>query len=121
RRSPVVAYRRHQRRDLVGVGDGAHGARGADTGPPRAVSGPVLHRWHRRFGVAASLFLAWLALSGLLLNHSPLLGLDRARTHASWLLRLYGLESALPQTGWSAGGHWLVVTGEAVALDGRAV
>src|SRR5262249_17797939 len=53
--------------------------------------------------------------------HSPLLGLDRARTHASWLLRLYGLQAALPQDGWSADGHWLVVAGDAVALDGHAV
>lgn len=85
------------------------------------MSGPVLHRWHRRFGVAAGLFLAWLAISGLLLNHSPWLGLDRARVHASWLLRLYGLGAVAPETGWQAGGHWLVVSGDAVALDGRAI
>jgi hypothetical protein len=85
------------------------------------VSGPVLHRWHRRFGVAAGVFLAWLALSGLLLNHSPFLGLDRARSHASWLLHLYGLQAAPVQSGWNADGHWLVVAGDAVALDGHAM
>ncbi|MEP5567227.1 MAG: PepSY domain-containing protein [Halioglobus sp.] len=36
-----------------------------------------LLRWHRRLGVAVSLLLIWLALSGIALNHSADWGLDQ--------------------------------------------
>ena len=37
-----------------------------------------LLRWHRRLGVAVSLLLIWLAVTGIVLNHSSDWGLDQA-------------------------------------------
>lgn len=35
----------------------------------------LLWRWHRRLGLAAAVFLIWLAVSGVMLNHTSSLGL----------------------------------------------
>lgn len=54
----------------------------------------VFLRWHRRIGVAVALFLLLLAVTGILLNHSHDIGLDRKPLENSWLRAHYGLESA---------------------------
>ena len=81
--------------------------------------GVVLHRWHRRLGVAAGLFLLWLAGSGIVLNHSAQLGLDRATVSAPWITRLYGLHATIPERGLLAAHHWLVGNEVQTVLDGR--
>ncbi len=81
--------------------------------------GVVLHRWHRRLGVAAGLFLLWLAGSGIVLNHSAQLGLDRSTVSAQWITQLYGLHAAIPERGFLAARHWLVGNEVQTVLDGR--
>lgn len=51
----------------------------------------VLLRWHRRIGVVAALFLLLLAVTGLLLNHTHDIGLDRMPLQNAWLRSHYGL------------------------------
>ncbi len=55
---------------------------------PRLVG--LLWRWHRRLGLAAALFALLLAVTGILLNHTAELGLDRSFIDAHWLHRAYG-------------------------------
>jgi hypothetical protein len=81
--------------------------------------GVVLHRWHRRIGVVAGLFVLWLATSGILLNHSAGLGLDQTQISTTWLTRWYGLHAVLPERGFQAGTHWLVGAESQAVLDGR--
>lgn len=85
----------------------------------RRTLGVLLHRWHRRIGLAAALFLGWLAVSGLALNESTLLKLDTQRLSARWLMRLYGLDAPEAPRAFSAEGHWLGWTATAMKLDGR--
>jgi hypothetical protein len=80
-----------------------------------------LHRWHRRVGVAASLFLIWMAVSGWLLNHTGALNLARNNVHAGWIMQRYGIKSALPDRIWPTASHWLAATPEALLLDGKIV
>lgn len=63
----------------------------------------ILRRWHGRIGLASALFLLFLALTGLALNHSGLLDLDKRSVTNSWLLRWYGLHPKVPEIGYAVG------------------
>ena len=66
----------------------------------------VLWRWHRRLGVWAAAFVLMLSVTGLILNHSSELGLDRAFVDWPWLSRAYGDGSAeLPA--FQPGQNWI--------------
>jgi hypothetical protein len=71
---------------------------------PRLVG--LLWRWHRRLGLVAAMFVLVLAATGIVLNHSSELGLDRSFVDWPWLSRAYGDDSAtLPA--YHSGEHWL--------------
>lgn len=71
---------------------------------PRLVG--LLWRWHRRLGVLAAFFVLLLAVSGIVLNHSSELGLDRSFVDSPWLSQAYGDDSGeLPA--FQLGEHWL--------------
>lgn len=80
-----------------------------------------LHRWHRRIGVLASVFLIWMAVSGWLLNHTGALNLARHTVHSNWVLQRYGIKTILPEHAFVAASHWLVATAESTFLDGRSI
>jgi PepSY-associated TM region len=66
----------------------------------------VLWRWHGRVGLLAALFLLLLATTGIALNHSAELGLDRRFVDWPWLSRAYGDDSSdLPA--FQVGEDWL--------------
>lgn len=79
----------------------------------------ALHRWHRRIGAMASIFLIWMAVSGWLLNHGSALGLDHHQWHSPLLLDWYGIKRSAPASGFRDGGHWLASVDEGVVLDGK--
>jgi hypothetical protein len=81
--------------------------------------GVLLHRWHRRMGAVAGLFVLWLAASGIALNHSTELGLDQRAISAPWLIRLYGLHPVIPETGFRSANHWMIGTDSRTVIDGR--
>ena len=92
------------------------------TQPPshrRRMIGVLLHRWHRRMGAVAGLFVLWLAASGIALNHSATLGLDRTEISAPWLIRLYGLHPVIPDRGFRSANHWMIGTDARTVIDGR--
>lgn len=65
-----------------------------------------LWRWHRRLGVLVALFVLVLSVTGILLNHSPGLGLDRRFVDWPWLHGAYG-ESPDDLPAFRLGEHWL--------------
>ena len=71
---------------------------------PRLVN--WLWRWHRRLGLAAALFVLLLAGSGILLNHTADLGLERRFIEWPLLHRLYGERSG-DRSAYQLGGRWL--------------
>lgn len=50
-----------------------------------------LLRWHRRIGVVLALFLVWMSLSGVVINHAAGLGLDRQLLENRFWLSRYGV------------------------------
>lgn len=53
-------------------------------------------KWHRRFGLVCAFFVLLLSVTGLLLNHTGTLKLDRIKLHSPLLSALYNLPSANP-------------------------
>jgi len=96
---------------------------------PRRPSAPApkknftatLREWHKRAGLAACLFLAWLACSGVLLTRSQSLGFDVARIDWPWLMSIYGLRPEPPRNGFADHGHWLAAAKTATLLDGKPI
>ena len=63
-------------------------------------------RWHRRIGLSIMVMVVFLAISGLLLNHSPSLGLSKQILQSPWLLGWYGFETTA-FSGYKLGEHKL--------------
>lgn len=61
-------------------------------------------RWHRRIGLSIVVMVMFLAISGLLLNHSPGLGLSKQTLQSPWLLGWYGFETTA-FSGFKLGEH----------------
>jgi hypothetical protein len=80
----------------------------------------LLHRWHRRIGVMASLFVIWMVISGWLLNHTATLDLAHRTITARAIVTHYGLRGDIPQRAFSAQQHWLVAD-ELALLDGKKI
>lgn len=51
-----------------------------------------LYLWHRYIGLSVALLTIILAVTGLMLNHTGRLGLDRQHVTSEWLLDWYGIE-----------------------------
>ena len=51
----------------------------------------MLRPWHRRLGLASALFILLLTLTGVAINHSDDLGLDKTVVTQAWLLDYYGI------------------------------
>lgn len=76
-----------------------------------------LYLWHRYIGLCAALLAAWLAATGLLLNHADDLELNEKWVQQDWLLSLYGVALLAPDKALKVPGHWIVATGEHVYVD----
>lgn len=70
-----------------------------------------LFLWHRYFGLAAALFVLILATTGLLLNHSEDMRLDRRHVQSAWLLDWYGISAPTIRVSYEVNGHWVSETG----------
>jgi len=66
----------------------------------------LLWHWHRRVGVLAAFFAVLLAITGILLNHSSELGLDRSFVDWPWLSEAYG-DAAPDLPAFQLGELWL--------------
>ena len=78
-----------------------------------------LRRLHRWVGVGVFVFVLYLALTGIVLNHAVDLGLDRRHVGWSWLLDAYGFEAPAPTASFTDDGKRVTLLGERLFLDGR--
>ena len=66
-------------------------------------------RYHRWAGTTLVAFVLFLAITGIVLNHSGDLGLDRKYVGWSWLLDAYGMGTPEPYAGQASIGELVVV------------
>lgn len=78
-------------------------------------------RVHRWFGKTIVVFVVFLALSGIVINHGDDLGLDRRYVSWSWLLDAYGLEVPAATASFAVGERRVTLLGERLFLDGAEV
>lgn len=78
-------------------------------------------RVHRSIGAGAAIFVVFIVLSGLALNHSHQLGLDQQRVAPSFLLRWYGLGEPTRLQSFAVGEQWLSFAGSQLYLNGANV
>lgn len=52
-----------------------------------------LRPWHRRIGIISTLLVIFIAVTGVLINHSHQLSLDTAQVKQTWLLDYYGIKA----------------------------
>lgn len=83
------------------------------------IANRTLGAWHRRLGLGAAVFLILLIASGLLLNHSHRLGLDRSYIQSSWLLDWYGIHTPQEPVGVALGGRWVSELDGRIYFDGQ--
>lgn len=78
-----------------------------------------VRHWHARVGVMAALFLLFLAISGLALNHTDALLLAKRDVKASWLMHWYGLKSTMPKQGYFFNDGYLAAADGRWVMDGH--
>lgn len=78
-------------------------------------------RWHRRIGLLCAIFVLFLSVTGLLLNHTSSLKLDSIKINSSILASLYGLPQVSPSA-FAVGDQWLTHNGiNSLYLDQKRI
>lgn len=72
-----------------------------------------LYIWHRRIGLTVMPVIALLVITGIAINHTSAIGLDRSHVSAGWLLAWYGIAPATDPVAFAA------ADSEVGWLDGR--
>ena len=80
-----------------------------------------MRRLHRSFGAGAAAFVLFMVLSGLAINHSNGLGLDKQTVSQPFLLDWYGLGEPDNIQGFAVGDDWLSFAGSQLYLNDKHV
>ncbi len=79
----------------------------------------IVRRWHGHVGVVATLFLVFLVLTGIILNHEEVFKLGKREISTAWLMRWYGIPPAEPKLGYLLGERYFSWEGEKWALGDK--
>jgi hypothetical protein len=79
----------------------------------------AVRRLHRSLGALGAIFLLWMAVSGVLVNHSETLGLAARHVSSPMLLDWYGLGGPEQIDSFRAGGDWLSFAGSGLYINGE--
>lgn len=79
-----------------------------------------LHKWHRRIGLLATIFIIFLVITGIALQHSDDFNLNSQYLSNSWLLKYYGIKPN-PIVTYQLGNQTISHAGESVYLSGKPI
>lgn len=74
-------------------------------------------KWHSTTGIGAAIFVVFLCVTGFLINHARLLGLDRHYVSEEWLLDWYDIHPKGPPVAYAAAGNWIVRIGDRIYFN----
>ncbi|QQX80980.1 PepSY domain-containing protein [Shewanella sp. KX20019] len=80
-----------------------------------------LRPWHRRIGIFSTLLVIFMAVSGVLINHSNQLSLDTAPVKQSWLLDYYGIKAPKDVHLYQQSPQQLISASNQVWLDDKLI
>jgi hypothetical protein len=78
-------------------------------------------RLHRAFGAGAAIFIIFMVISGLIINHSNQLGLDQRHVSQPFLLSWYGLGKPENIDSFAVDNQWLSFAGSQLYLNENPV
>ncbi len=76
--------------------------------------------WHRSIGLTAALFIFFLVVTGIVIQHSDALKLPTKHLSNTWLLRYYGIKPN-PITSFNVGEQVISHAGETLYLSGKPI
>lgn len=85
----------------------------------RAAGG--FRRWHAKIGLVAAAFFLFLAVTGLMLNHTEPLGLDSRHITNSLLTGWYGIRREIPAQGYLLGEDYFVADTQKWWYGGKVI
>jgi len=77
--------------------------------------------WHRYVGISAAVFLLTLAISGLFLNHTVTLKMDRSFISSEWLLDWYEVEAPQRTINYATKDHSVTLIEDKLYLDKKSI
>ena len=81
----------------------------------------TIRRLHRSIGAGAAIFVFFMVLTGLVINHSNDLGLDQRHVSQPFLLGWYGLGKPEHIQSYAIGDDWLSFAGSQLYLNDKSV
>ena len=78
-----------------------------------------LFLWHRYLGLSAAIFVVFLGITGIMLNHTEGLRLDERFVTSKALLDWYGIKPPLDRVSFQAGDDWVTQLGDVIYLNNR--
>ena len=81
----------------------------------------AVRRLHRSFGAFAVVFVLFMVLSGLAINHSNGLGLDQRKVSQSFVLGWYGLGKPSNIQSYLVGDDWISFAGSQLYINDKSV
>jgi len=81
----------------------------------------IIHKWHKKFGAIAALFLILIVMSGIALNHSEQFQFNNNYIQTQWLLDLYQINPASEPVSYEADGFRVSQLGERIYFDKREI
>jgi len=80
-----------------------------------------LYLWHRYIGISAALFLLILAVTGLFLNHTTELKMNRSFISSEQLLNWYDIEPPQRTLGYATNQHHVTLVEDKLYLDKKSI
>ena len=80
-----------------------------------------MRRLHRSFGAGAAIFVLFMVISGITINHSNGLGLEHRQVSQPFLLDWYGLGKPDKVLSFELGGDWLSFAGSQLYFNEKPV
>ncbi len=80
-----------------------------------------IHKWHKRIGIITACFVLFLAVTGLLLNHTSEINLSGDYVTAEWLLDWYEIQPGQAAKSFALEDNYVTQLGERLYLNTREI
>ena len=81
----------------------------------------VIQKWHKKIGVYVAIFVIFLAISGIALNHSEKFKLNTTFIKMEWLLDLYQIGPASEPIGYLSSNNWVIQVGKRIYFNNKEI
>jgi hypothetical protein len=80
-----------------------------------------IHKWHKKIGIYIAIFVIFLAISGIALNHSEEFKLNTTFVKMEWLLDLYRIGPVSEPTGYLSSNNWVIQTDKRIYFNSKEI